>query len=315
MRPETPFFIASITKRFIITLVLQAHERGELDLDAPITTYLPASVTAGLHVRGGVHRTTAITARHLASHTSGLPDFFERRSGGPSLYRQLRSGQDTSWSFEDVIGITREQQHPHFDPQDLTAKTQRARYSDTGFQLLIRILQSVTSIPFPELLAERITGPLGLTRTWHPAAEPAESNVAPPLPLHTRRRHADVDSVIASSNDLFSTTEDLLTFERALVAGKPFQDANTRRLLTERRNRLRNAPVLRYGLGTMIFGVNRLMSPRRGPVTLVGHSGSTGTWLFTCPELGVHLAGTVDQTQARGLPFRIMAKCLRIWAR
>ncbi len=314
VRPEVPFFIASITKRFIITLVLQAHERGELDLDAPITTYLPASVTTGLHVRGGVDRTSAITVRHLASHTSGLPDFFERRRGGPSLYRQLRTGNDASWDFEDVIDITREQQRPHFDPQDLTARTQRARYSDTGFQLLIQILEGVTSSSYPELLAERITGPLGLSCTWHPAAEPAEPGLAAPLPLYARRRRVDVGAVIRSSNDLFSTTEDLLTFERSLVTGQVFRNASTVQLLTERRNRLRNAPVLRYGLGTMTFRVNRLVLPRRGAVSLVGHSGSTGTWLFTCPELDLHLAGTVDQTEARGTPFRVMAQCLRIWA-
>lgn len=314
VRPEAPFFIASITKRFIITLVLQAHERGELDLDAPISTYLPASVTAGLHVRRGVDRTAQITVRHLASHTSGLPDFLERRRGGPSLYRQVRAGHDLSWTFEDVLRITREQQRPHFNPQDLTARTQRARYSDTGFQLLIRILESVTSTRFPDLLTERITGPLGLTRTWHPAAKPAEPDLPAPLPLYVRRRHVALDKVFVSSDDLFSTTGDLLAFDRALLAGKPFADANTPHLLTERRNRLGNAPVLRYGLGTMIFKVNRLMSPLPKPVTLVGHSGSTGTWLFTCPELDLHLAGTVDQTVAQGLPFRIMASCLRIWA-
>ncbi|WP_327151010.1 serine hydrolase domain-containing protein [Nocardia sp. NBC_01329] len=315
IRPDTPFFIASITKRFIVTLILQAHERNEVDLDAPITTYLPTSVTAGLHVRDGVDRTPAITVRHLAGHTSGLPDYFEKRRGGPSLYRQLRAGHDMSWTFEDAIAITRELQRPHFEPQNLTAGTQRARYSDTGFLLLIRILETVTSRRFSDLLAERIILPLGLSRTWHPSAVPAEPSPPAPLPLHRRRRRVVVDGVIAASNDLFSTTRDLLAFERALVNGDLFGDANTRHLLTARRNRLRNAPGLRYGLGTMIFGVGRLNLPRRGPVSLVGHSGSTGTWLFTCPELGLHLAGTVDQTQARVLPFRIMTRCLQIWDR
>ncbi|WP_327037992.1 serine hydrolase domain-containing protein [Micromonospora maris] len=314
VRPEAPFFIASITKRFIVTLALQAHERGELDLDAPISTYLPASVTTGLHVRRGVDRTAQITVRHLASHTSGLPDFLERRRGAPSLYRQARAGHDISWTFDDVLDITRNQQRPHFDPQDLNATTQRARYSDTGYQLLLRILEAVTGRTFPDLLAERITGPLGLTGTWHPAAAPADPDLPAPLPLHVRRRRVDFAKVIASADDLYSTTTDLLAFERALVAGEPFADPNTRHLLTERRNRLSNAPVLRYGLGTMFFKVNRLMSPLPKPVTLVGHSGSTGTWLFTCPELDLHLAGTVDQTVAKGLPFRIMAACLRIWA-
>ncbi len=314
VRPEAPFFIASITKRFIVTLALQAHERGELDLDAPISTYLPASVTTGLHVRRGVDRTAQITVRHLASHTSGLPDFLERRRGAPSLYRQIRAGHDISWTFDDVLDITRNQQRPHFDPQDLNPPRQQARYSDTGYQLLLRILEAVTGRTFPDLLAERITGPLGLTGTWHPAAAPADPDLPAPLPLHVRRRRVDLAKVIASADDLFSTTTDLLAFERALVAGEPFADPNTRHLLTERRNRLSNAPVLRYGLGTMFFKVNRLMSPLPKPVTLVGHSGSTGTWLFTCPELDLHLVGTVDQTVAKGLPFRIMAACLRIWA-
>jgi hypothetical protein len=94
LRPDTPFFIASITKRFIITLVLQAHERGELELAAPIDSYLPTETTAGLHVLRGTDRTSEITVRHLASHTSGLPDHFEKRREGPSLYDRLAGGQD-----------------------------------------------------------------------------------------------------------------------------------------------------------------------------------------------------------------------------
>lgn len=60
------------------------------------------------------------------------------------------------------------------------------------------------------------------------------------------------------------------------------------------------------GLGTMLFAVGRLMSPRRRPVTL-------GTWLFHCRELDLHLAGTVDQTGGQAIPFRVMAGCLNAW--
>ncbi|MEU4324751.1 serine hydrolase domain-containing protein [Nonomuraea dietziae] len=192
-RSDTPFFIASVTKRFIITLVLQAHERGELDLAAPINRYLPAELIAGLHVFRGIDRTSAITVRHLASHTSGLPDYFEKRREGPSLYERLAAGQDLAWTFEDAMRITREQQRPHFEPQDLTAARQKARYSDTGFQLLIRIVETVTDRSFAE------------------------------------------------------------------------------------------------------------------------HSGATGTWLFHCPELDLHLVGTVDQTKGQAIPFRFMARCLGVW--
>ncbi len=313
VRPGTPFFIASVTKRFIITLVVQAHERGELDLAAPITRYLPPEVTAGLHVRRGSDRTSAITVRHLASHTSGLPDHFEKRRGGPSLYERLAAGQDLAWTFEDTLRTTREQQRPHFAPQDLAAARQKARYSDTGFQLLIRILEMVTGRSFADLLTERILGPLGLTRTWLPGHRPPDPGTAAPSPLHAKRRRVELPRMIESCNDLFSTTGDLLTFQRALLDGELFDDARSLDLLTERRNRLRNIPVLRYGLGTMLFRAGRLVSAGYRPVTLVGHSGATGTWLFHCPELDLHLAGTVDQTKGQAIPFQFMTRFLGVW--
>ncbi|GAB3662222.1 serine hydrolase domain-containing protein [Glycomyces tarimensis] len=312
LSPDTPFFIASITKRFIITLVLQAHERGEIDLGSPIGGYLPTETITGLHVLGGIDRTSAITVRHLASHTSGLPDHFEKRSGGPSLYERLAAGQDVAWTFEDMVRTTREQQRPHFAPQNLAAARQKARYSDTGFQLLIRIVESATNRSFADLVRERILRPLGLGRTWLPKQRQPDSATAAPSPLYMKERRVELPSLIESSNDMFSTTGDLLLFQRSLLNGELFDDARTTALLTERRNRLRNIPVLQYGLGTMFFKVGRLMSSGRRAVTLVGHSGATGTWLFHCPELDLHLVGTVDQTEGAAVPFRFMARCLNV---
>ncbi|MBW9213686.1 beta-lactamase family protein [Mumia sp. zg.B53] len=312
-QPETPFFTASITKRFIVTLVLQAYERGELDVDAPITAYLPTETTAGLHVLDGVDRTAAITVRHLLSHTSGLPDYFEVRDGGPSLHQRLEAAEDAGWTFDDILRLTRAHR-PHFPPQDLAASRQKARYCDTGFQLLIRILETTTGRGFAELLGDRIIEPLGLTQTWLPGHQPPATASAP-FPMYAKQRRVDLPSVIASSNDLVSTTGDLITFQRALLRGELFRDAKTVDLLTERRNRLRDIPVLQYGLGTMFFTVGRLMSAGRRPVILVGHSGSTGTWLFHCPERGLHLAGTVDQVKGQAIPFRLMARLLYTWPR
>ncbi|WP_030104946.1 serine hydrolase domain-containing protein [Actinoalloteichus caeruleus] len=312
-RRDSPFFAASITKRFVIALVLQAHERGELELSAPITSYLPVETTAGLHVFRGTERTPEITVRHLASHTSGLPDHFGKRRSGPGLAEHLRAGRDQAWTFEDMLRVVREQQRPRFAPQDLSAPRQKARYSDTGFQLLIRILEAVTGRPFADLLADRITTPLRLTRTWLPGHPRLDTHTGPPLPLHSGRRRVEVPSLIESSNDLISTNRDLLTFQRALLAGEVLDHARSVDLLTERRNRLRDIPVLRYGLGTMVYTVGRLMTAGRPPLTLVGHSGATGTWLFHCPELDLHLAGTVDQVSGQALPFQLMARMLHAW--
>jgi len=314
LRPDTPLFIASVTKRFIITLVLQAHERGELDLDAPITSSLPARVTDGLHLHRGQDHTEAITVRHLASHTSGLPDHFEKPHQGPSLFADLEAGNDRAWTFEDVVRMAKEDHRPHFAPQDLTAARQRARYSDVGFQLLIRTVESATGRTYAQLLTERIIDPLGLEHTWLPGQTEPTATTSAPSALFAKDRPLELPRMIASCNDLMSTTQDLLRFQRALLAGQLFRDASTVALLTERANLLRNAFPLRYGLGTMIFHVGRLNAPGTRPMTLVGHSGSTGTWLFHCPERDLHLAGTLDQANGRTLPFRLMVRTLRAWA-
>ena len=314
MRPDTPFFIASITKRFIATLALQAHERGELALDDPITTLLPPELTDGLHVHKGVDLTPVITVHHLLTHTSGLADYFDKPQRGASLYEQLARGEDRSWSLADVVRWVREDHRPHFPPQDLSAPRQRARYSDTGFQLLIAALEHTTGLSFAELLHDRILEPVGMAHTWLPSrSEPAAEAPEPAL-IHTGRRPLELPQLIESSNDLISTAADLIRFQAALDRGALFAEPATAQRLTERSNLLRNMPPNRYGVGTWLFRVNRLVAPGRKPLTLLGHAGATGTWLFTCPELDVHLVGAVDQAKGQRTPFGIMLQMLRVVA-
>ena len=310
--PDTPFFIASITKRFVVALLLQAYERGEVGLDSRITDLLPSTTTGRLQMRRGADRTHEITVRHLATHTSGLPDHFEKRHSGPSLYAQLAAGKNISWSFEDILRTTREQQGSHFAPQDLSAPDQKARYSDTGLQLLIRILETVTDRSFPELLAERITGPLGLSNTCHPS-HPTKPSSPLPTTLYSGQKLMELGALITSSNDLVSTTAELLTFHRALLDGTLFREPATVRLLAERSNRLRNIPILKYGMGTMSFTTHLPGQKLVRRVRLQGHSGATGSWLFRCPDFNLDLCGTVDQVRGQSLPFRIMPACLRAW--
>jgi D-alanyl-D-alanine carboxypeptidase len=314
MRPDTPFFVASVTKRFIATLVLQAHERAELALDDPITTLLPNVLTDGLHELKGVDYTPAITVHHLLTHTSGLPDYWDKSESGRSLFEELARGEDPSWSRDDVVRWVREDHRPHFPPQDLSASRQKARYSDTGFQLLIAILEQVTGRSFADLLHDRIFDPVGMAHSWLPGRSKPPADTPEPALIHAGQRPLDMPHLIESSNDLASTAADLLRFQQALVGGDLFDQPATADWFTERVNLLRNMPPNRYGAGTWIFRVNRLVAPGFKPLTLVGHAGATGTWLFNCPELDVHLTGAVDQADGQRMPFRIMLQMLRLIA-
>ena len=306
--PETPYFVASVTKLYLATSVLQCVERGEIDLDAPMTAYLPPAVTTGLHHRRGVDHSDEITIRHLLGHTSGLPDYLEDAPRGEqSWYRRVADGEDLAWGFDDVVRRTRELES-RFAPRDLTARRQRARYSDTGFQLLIAVVEAVTGLAFGDVLEQRLLRPVGLRQTYLAGHSQPLDPMPTPAAMYDRGRALDVSHALGSARDLISTVDDTERFLAALVRGEPFADPTTGRVMHERWNRIHYP--LRYGLGTMRFDVNRLVGPGRRPVTLIGHSGATGSWLFHCPELDVVLTGTVDQVRGRTIPFRFMARLL-----
>jgi CubicO group peptidase (beta-lactamase class C family) len=165
MRPDTPFHYASVTKLYTATVVMQLWEQGRLDLDAGISAYLPPEQIIGLHRLGGVDHSAAITVRHLMSHTSGLPDYFlGAPSAGTSFADRIEEG-DFAYTLDDVLDRVRVL-HPYFPPQDPAAPRQRARYSDTNFQLLGAIVAAVTGHTLQRTVEAQILEPLGLDDTW-----------------------------------------------------------------------------------------------------------------------------------------------------
>ena len=180
MRPQTPFFTASITKLFIAAAVLKLVERGEVALSAPIVEYLPRKVTDGLHRLNGIDYTEHVTVSHLLRHMSGLPDWLEDRAKGRlPLIDRLFAGNDRSFDIEAIAAVVRDELTPHFPPQDLNATKPLVRYSDTGFQLLMAIIESVTGRRLPDIYRREIFEPLGLHTTWLPAPGPQPQQGAP----------------------------------------------------------------------------------------------------------------------------------------
>lgn len=66
VRPDTLFQIGSITKVFTTTLIMQLVDEGRIDLDAPVTSYLPSFALGDAAVQ------EAITMRRLLSHQAGF---------------------------------------------------------------------------------------------------------------------------------------------------------------------------------------------------------------------------------------------------
>jgi hypothetical protein len=70
---------------------------------------------------------------------------------------------------------------------------------------------------------------------------------------------------------------------------------------------------IEYGLGIMRFRLPRVLTPLHPLPAVIGHTGSTGCWLFYCPQWDLYLVGSVDEVTAGAVPYRIVPKMLEIW--
>lgn len=141
--PHTPYSLASISKPITATAIMILSERGELDLDAPANRYL--SPTGQIRSFDG--DAAAVTVRSLLSHTGGLPlhyQFFYRGEGdGPPRI-------DTSI---------------HRYGAAIHRPGERYVYSNIGYGVLNRIVETVSGRSFGEFSQTEIFAPLGMHRS------------------------------------------------------------------------------------------------------------------------------------------------------
>ena len=190
---DTVFELASVGKVFTRILLAQAVVNGEVQLDDPISMYLPEGVTAP------EYEGRPITLLDLATHTSGLP--LRSIDPGHSSYTL-----DQMYDFLSGYRLTR-------------APGSSYQYSGFGMGLLGNLLvRRAGKEDYEALLEDRITGPLGMDSTHIGLTPEMRSRLAPP--------HADY-SVPASSLDaptfagagagLRSTANDMLKFLAANI--------------------------------------------------------------------------------------------------
>ena len=316
MRPEIPYYIASIDKLYTAVCTLKLAERGRLDLDFPIAGYLPPALVDDIHVMGGVDRSAEITPRHLLGHTSGLPDYLEDRpKGGRSMVERLDASRiDESFGVEDPMRIVREDLTPHFPPQDPHAERPKVRYSDTNFQLLIALIETLHGRPLHAVFAEEVFGPAGMRHTYFPGVSEPIDPVPESAALWFGDEILDLPRVFISLRSIHSTAADQIASLRAIVRGELFDDPATLRIMQQPWKRFGlplDAAALRapswpieYGHGMVRFALPRWFTPFGAVPAVLGHTGSTGSWLFYCPERDVFMAGTVDQGTAGAVPFQ-----------
>jgi CubicO group peptidase (beta-lactamase class C family) len=190
--PESSTQLASISKTFTGAAVLYLYEHKYIDLNAPVTKYIPEFPYAN------------ITVKCLLNHRSGLPDYTK-------WVPEYREDMKTPISNAHMLDMmVRHVPRLEFRPNT------RFRYSNTNFAILAILIERVTNMKYPDFMQKYIFQPLGMNNTfvYNPwTGLPANATIDY---KYNWRREPDMfaDGVYGDKN-IYSTVEDMYRWDQS----------------------------------------------------------------------------------------------------
>jgi len=161
MTADQKIKIASITKTFTATLVLQLVEEGYLNLDDTIEKFLdnPTVNLDSLHIYEGIAYGRQITVEQLLSHTSGIKDYME----DPRFIPGVLEYPETQYSPAKILGLYYKYQS---NEKAVFPPGKDFDYSDVNYVLLAMIIEQVTGETYHAQLKVRIFDRLGMNNSY-----------------------------------------------------------------------------------------------------------------------------------------------------
>lgn len=290
---EDRFFIASVTKLCITTIILMLRNEGRLKLDGKITQYFDDGYLDGLHAFKDTDYTDQITIRHLLSNTSGIPDYFSgKQDSGKKAADDLFGGKDEPWplerTLEHVKRIT-----PNFRP----GQKGKARYSDTNFQLLGRIIETITGKGLADAFKGKIFDELDLANTY--AYRDVKDDT--PAQMYYKNKKLHLPNYIASvtaEGGVVSTGPELMIFLKAFFNGRFFPIEDLEEL--KKWNLIWFPGQFYFGIGLEKLWTPRIISPFKPIREIIGCWGQSGAFAFHHSETNLFFTGTVNQLSGFG---------------
>ena len=281
--PRTQFRIGAVSKPLTAAAAGLLHERGLLDLDAPVQRYLPTFP----------EKQWPITTRQLMGHVAGVR---VHRDEHETL------GTDHCGTTAEGLGLFAA------DPLRFRPGT-RYRYSTYGWILVSAVVEAAANDPFFLFIQREVFEPLAMNDTRPDAAGRDVPNRASfyfprlatrtALGLHPTR---PVDySCFSGGGAFLSTPSDLVRFGSAMMSGTLLRPGTVALLQTPLR--LESGASTSYGLGWKIETVTL----RGAPARLIGHDGSpfgATASLMAFPDHRLAIAVTSNVSFANGVaPF------------
>ena len=221
--PTTKFRLASVTKQFTATAVLCLVQDKKIELQAPISKYLP-------YLNPAI--ASRVTVHQLLTHTSGLIRAVE------TLGEKGMGDHFTMPEMLELIGGSELQAEPGAE----------FSYSNAGYVLLAAIIERVTGKSYSQAMTDLFFGPLGMKNTGHEMAGVILSGRARGyylLPDGALNAAYEDKSYVTGAGSLYSTVDDLATWIRAVRKRAVLSPEMTKLLFT--------AHTPRYGYGWANF--------------------------------------------------------------
>lgn len=252
VNPRTTFSLASLTKQFTAAGILLLAEDGRLDLDASIGRYLSNLP----------EEWQPITARHLLTHTSGLPGPGRAFTGFPVTPLTISTESQLNAALSDTLD---------FHPGD------RYQYSDVGYFLLGVLTERVSGMAWREFIMRRIFAPLGMTDSyildqWKIRRNEARGYGIRDGELVNNRRVYQVAT--PSYQGIFSNVLDLAKWDAALSSTVLLDSDRLEEIWQP--VRLNDGSRHPYGFGWEVW--------RQGRHRIQRHTGFTGTEIVRLPD-------------------------------
>ncbi|MFH8793742.1 serine hydrolase domain-containing protein [Streptomyces sp. NPDC017941] len=235
-RVHERFRIASVTKPFTATVLLQLEARGMLSLNDSVEKWLPGVV------RGKNYKPRNITVRHLLNHTSGIFDY-NMDEGFRAKYAaaEFDKNRHHQWAPGELVSIALTHR-ANFQPQEGSRPGRPGKwdYSDTNYVLAGMIIERVTGGTYAKAVERLIVKPLGLRGTTVPGLSPELPHPhakhystlfddAPGAKVHDVTEFSP--TVAFAAGELISTVGDVNTFMSKLLSGQLLPEAQQRQLL------------------------------------------------------------------------------------
>jgi len=194
MTATTMLPIGSVTKQFTCAAAFLMAQDGTLSMRDRVTKYVPSATRAG-----------DISLLDLGQHVSGYRDYYPL----DFVTREMQKPE----SADTIIG--RYAMRPlDFEPGS------RWSYSNTNFLILGKAIEAAARLPFGTVLAKRIFGPLGMTRTAYdpPASDTGMSHGYTSYALAAPSiAKPEASGWIGAAGAIWSTPTDLLAWDLALL--------------------------------------------------------------------------------------------------